>query len=113
MRFRHWRLYGERGLAGERVAVWAWDGSVTVEHAAETLAQYPVAFEADRRRIREVGEPRLYETGHASPQLFLPPLDEVEWHPAQRLAPYRPRRQRRDEGTQERLPVPEPGAQAG
>ncbi len=22
VRFRHWRLYGERGLAGERAAVW-------------------------------------------------------------------------------------------
>ena len=24
VRFRHWRLYGERGLAGERAAVWVW-----------------------------------------------------------------------------------------
>ena len=63
MRFRHWRLYGERGLAGERVAVWVWDETVTIEYAAETLAQYPVAFEADGRRLREVGEPRLYATG--------------------------------------------------
>ena len=41
-------------------------------------------------------------TGHASPQPFLP-LEEVEWHPAQRLAPYRPRRRRRGEGRQEPL----------
>ena len=25
VRFRHWRLYGERGLAGERAAVWVWE----------------------------------------------------------------------------------------
>ena len=37
VRFRHWRLYGERGLAGERAAVW--DGTLTIEHAVETLAQ--------------------------------------------------------------------------
>jgi hypothetical protein len=96
VRFRHWRLYGERGLAGERVAVWVWDETVTIEYDAETLAQYPVAFAADGRRLREVGEPRLYATGHASPQPFLSPLDEVEWHPAQRLAPYRPRRKNAD-----------------
>ena len=103
VRFRHWHLYAERGLAGERVAVWVWDGTVTLEYAAETLAQYPVAVEADGRRIREVGEPRLYATGHASPQPFLSPLDETEWRPAQRLAPYRPRRKREAEGVQERL----------
>ena len=63
--------------------------------------------------MKEVDEPRLYETGHASPQPFLPELAELDWRPAQRLAPYRPRRQRRAEGTQERLPVPEPDARAG
>jgi hypothetical protein len=100
VRFRHWRLYGERGLAGDRVAVWVWDETVTIECAAETLAQYPVALEADGRRLREVGAPRLFATGHASPQPFLSPLDDVEWHPARRLAPYRPRRNHADDGGQ-------------
>ena len=113
LRFRHWRLYGERGLAGERVAVWVWDETVTIEHAAETLAQYPVAFEADGRRICDVGEPRLYATDHASPQPFLPPLDEEEWHPARRLAPSRPRRARTDAGAQARLFDPERDAGTG
>ena len=45
VRFRHWRLYGERGLAGERAAVWVWDETLTIEYATETLAQYRVAFE--------------------------------------------------------------------
>jgi transposase len=111
VRFRHWRLYGERGLAGERVAVWVWDETLTIEYAAETLAQYPVTVEADGRRLREVGEPRLYATGHASPQPFLPPLDEAEWHPARRLAPYRPRRQPGNAGRQTRL-FPPPGEAA-
>jgi hypothetical protein len=113
VRFRHWRLYGERGLAGKRVAGWVWDGTVTIEYAAETLALYPVAIEAEGRRLREVGEPRLFATEHASPQPFLPEMEGLEWRPAQRLAPYRPRQQRRDEGAQARLPVPEPDAQAG
>jgi putative transposase len=103
VRFRHWRLYGERGLAGERVAVWVWDETVTIEYAAETLAQYPVTCEGDGRGLRDVGAPRLHSTGHASPQPFLPELAEVEWHPARRLAPYRPRRPRAAPPTQARL----------
>ena len=113
LRFRHWRLYGERGLAGARAAVWVWDETVTVEYATETLAQYRVATEAGGRGLKEVDEPRLYATGHASPQPFLPELADLDWRPAQRLAPYRPRRRRRDDGVQERLPVPQPDGQAG
>lgn len=109
VRFRHWRLYGERGLAGERVAVWVWDETVTLEYEAETLAQYPVTFEADGRRLRDVGAPRLYATGHASPQPFLAPLDAVAWLPAQRLPPDRPRRPRRPDRPQARLFEPEDG----
>jgi hypothetical protein len=63
--------------------------------------------------LKEVDEPRLYATGHASPQPFLPELAELDWWPAQRLAPYRPRRQRRGEGTQGRLLVLEPDAATG
>src|SRR5918999_1615653 len=60
VRFRHWRLYGERGLAGERAAVWVWDEELTIEYAGETLARYRVTYEADGHRLREVGEPRLF-----------------------------------------------------
>jgi hypothetical protein len=106
VRFRHWRLYGERGLAGERAAVWVWDETLTIEHAAETLAHYRVAVEADGRRLRDVIDPRFFPTGHASPQPFLAPLAETEWHPAQRLAPYRQRRTR--VGAERQAPLPEP-----
>jgi transposase len=103
IRFRHWRLYGERGLAGEQAAVWLWDNGLTVEYATETLAQYRVTFDADGRHFREVGEPRLFATDHASPQPFLPPLEDIAWHAAQRLEPYRPRRQRAATGHQQPL----------
>jgi hypothetical protein len=93
VRFRDWRIYGERGLAGERVAVWMWDETLTIEHTAETLAQYRVAVEADGRQLREVADPRVFTTGYASPQPFLAELEATAWFPAQRLAPYRPRRQ--------------------
>jgi putative transposase len=103
LRFRHWRLYGERGLAGERAAVWVHGEILTLEHETETLAQYPVVLAADGRQLRDVGEARFFVIGHASPQPFLPSLEDVEWHPAQRLMPYRPRRQRRADQPQRRL----------
>jgi putative transposase len=113
VRFRHWRLYGERGLAGARAAVWVDGETLTVEYATETLARYRVVLEADGHGLREVDEPRFFTTAHASPQPFLAPLDQTEWHPARRVAPYRPRRTRRAAGTQEPLLAPEPDATTG
>jgi hypothetical protein len=103
VRFRHWRLYGERGLAGERAAVWVWGEDLTIEYAGDTLAQYRIAYEGDGHHLREVGEPHLFATRHASPQPFLPRLDGVAWQAAQRLQPYRPRRQRAPARRQQRL----------
>ena len=77
--------------------------TVTVEYATEALAQYRISDEPDGRRFRAVDRPRLFPTRYPSPQPFLAPLDAVEWHPAQRLAPYRRRRARTGEGQQERL----------
>jgi transposase len=106
VRFRHWLFYGERGLAGARTAVWVWDETLTIEHASETLAQYRVTAEANGHGLREVAEPRFFATSHGSPQPFLAPLEDTEWHPAQRLAPYRPRRKR--VAAEQQAPLPEP-----
>jgi hypothetical protein len=62
-----------------------------------------VNYEADGHHLREVVEPRLFATGHASPQPFLPRLEEAEWRPAQRLAPYRPRRRGAERRQRQRL----------
>jgi len=107
LRFRHWRLYGERGLAGERAAVWVNDATLTVEYASETLAQYRVMLEDDGHHLREVAEPRLYPTDHGSPQPFLPVFDTLAWNPARRLVPYRPRRRSASTETQGALFEPE------
>jgi hypothetical protein len=106
VRFRHWRLYGERGLASERAAVWVDGETLTLEYATTTLAQYQVAVEADGHGLREVADPRFFATGYASPQPFLTPLADTEWHPAQRVASYRPRRTRVAAECQ--VPLPEP-----
>ena len=64
LRFRHWQLYGERGLAGARVAVWVWDETLTIEHAAETLAQYPVPGCLQGRRASPAGGRRTPAVRH-------------------------------------------------
>ena len=43
MRFRNWRIYGERGLTGRRAAVWLAEAYLTVQYAEEPLAQCHVA----------------------------------------------------------------------
>jgi hypothetical protein len=72
VRFRHWRLYGERGLAGARVAVWLWNETLTIEYETAALAQYRVTLEADGYWVRVVDEPHFFATEYASPQPFLP-----------------------------------------
>jgi len=49
LRFRHWRLYAERSLAEEAVAVWLAGESLTVTFADEPLAQYAVTYQPDQR----------------------------------------------------------------
>jgi putative transposase len=113
VRFRHWRLYGERGLAGARAAVWVDGETLTVEYATDTLAQYCATVAADGRRLKEVDEPRLFATAHASPQPFLPDLADLDWRPVQRLVPYRARRRRQAGAQQKRLLAPETGRATG
>lgn len=100
IRYRHWRLYGERAIAGATAAVWIDDETLTIEHAMDTLAQYRVVYEADRHHLREVSTPRLYATRTQIPQPFLPLLEASPCHPIQRLSPYRPRRHRAAIGNQ-------------
>ncbi len=95
VRYRHWRFYGERGLSGAEASVWVLGNDLTVEYAADTLAQYRVAYAQDNRAIGAVTEPRLFETRYPSPQPFLRAFAAVAWQPAVRLRPYRARLPRR------------------
>lgn len=56
------RLYGERGLAGEAVAVWLYDEHLTVAFEDEPLAQYAVTCQPDRQHLATVTEAWLFET---------------------------------------------------
>jgi hypothetical protein len=95
LRFRHWRVYGERGLAGEQAAVWLYEQTLTVECRDEVLARYRVAYQPDKRQLKQVGEPRLFATPHRSPQPYLWALGDGEWLKVLRAPAYAPRQQRR------------------
>ncbi len=103
VRYKRWRIYGERGLAGRTGAVWLFGEVLTVAFGDDTLAQYRVSYEADERRLKTLTEPRLFENRYPSPQPFLWDFRDVEWHLVQRLAPYHARQKRTLVGVQELL----------
>jgi hypothetical protein len=92
VRFRHWRIYGEQGLAGEQGAVWLYGENLTVHFSEEPLAQYKVAYERDQKALKTIAEPRLLDTQFQSPQLLLWELGPEDWHLVLRLPPYAARR---------------------
>lgn len=105
-RFRHWRIYGEEGLAGREAALWLAAESLTLEHGGKRLSRYDVEFTAGTDELRKIGRPRLLETSHLLPQLRLFGLDalgEGGWLKALRLAGYAPRNLRRSEELQQAL----------
>ena len=96
-RFRHWRLYGEEGLAGREAALWLAAESLTLEYAGEPLSRYEVRVEEATGELRSVGRARLFETTAIveQPRLFgLDALGEGGWLKALKLEGYAPRRPR-------------------
>src|ERR671911_382043 len=71
VRFRNWRLYGERGLAGEPASIWVTDEEVTIQFAEEPLARYGITYQRDHRHFRQVTPKRVFETTYQSPQPLL------------------------------------------
>ncbi len=95
VRFRNWRIYGERGLAGEPASVWITDEEVTIQADDEPLATYTVAYQRDRRHFRQVMPKQIFETRYTVPQLPLPGVDPGEWPLAIELPRLRRRRRSR------------------
>jgi putative transposase len=92
-RFRRWRVYAERGLGREPVAVWLYAEHLTLVYRDEPLAQYRVTYQPDQRRLKAVTPELLFETAHRSPQLPLWLRDD-DGLPVLRLSAYAPRRPR-------------------
>jgi putative transposase len=95
LRVQGWRLYGERGLPGEPVTVWVYDGSITVEYQTVTLSKYRMEPTPDRKQIKEVSHPRLAKTPFRSPQLTLIDVSPDEWRLYWRAPAYQRRRRPR------------------
>jgi len=91
VRFRHWRVYGERGVAGEHAAVWLYGGHLTVAFGDEPLAQYHVTYQPDKRHLKAVTDPHLLETPFRAAQLPLWELGDGDWLKILRLPEYAPR----------------------
>lgn len=79
VQFRHWKVYGEYGLAGQTAVLWLSAENLTVTFAGQSLAHYTVTFEADHQRLRTVTDPQIIETTFRSSQQFLWELSDDEW----------------------------------
>jgi putative transposase len=102
-RFRHWRLYGEEGLAKKETALWLQEESLTLEYRGQPLSRYDVAFEGGTEELRAVSRPTLFETGYVLSQgrLFtLGVLGEDGWLKALKLEGYAPRKPSRPQALQ-------------
>ena len=61
LKFKHWRFFGENGLAGEEVSVWVYENTLKVEHQATTLSLYSIRQSSDQRQITSVSDARRLE----------------------------------------------------
>jgi hypothetical protein len=99
VRFRNWRLYGERGLVGRPATIWLTEEHLTLQYGEDPLAHYAVTHRRDRGQLATVTSQVLYQTRFASPQPLLPAVEFGYWQ----LAVPRPQRRRQRRAT-ERTP---------
>jgi transposase InsO family protein len=92
LRFRHWRIYGEAGLAGNRAAIWLYGETLSVTYANTIVAQYEVTFAPDKQQIFDLTKPHLFATAFQHPQEPLWEFSDEEWLKVLRLSPYSKRR---------------------
>ena len=110
VKFKHWRLFGEHGLAGEEVSVWVYESTLKIEYQTTALALYSVQL-SQNQEIMEVTNHRRLETRFRSPQLDLWQLSDTEWLLALRRPEPAPRRNRgKIVALARQLPLPEVGA---
>jgi transposase len=105
VRFRHWRVYGEEGLPGRDAAVWLYNETLSVEFAGQPLSRYQVRYEPDRKHLRGITRPKLFETRYRSIQPHLWELGEDQWLKVFRVPEYAPRKHRPAVGVQEPLSI--------
>jgi putative transposase len=109
---QRFRLYAEEGLAGQEVAVWVQEDSLTVEYGGEALSHYevecaPAVGALSVGRLREVKGHTLFENSVILPQPKLFDLGEFlgdeGWMKFLKLDEHAPRRLRLPNGLQQVL----------
>jgi putative transposase len=95
VRFRRWRVYGNRALARQQTRVWLSEETLMVGYGDELLAYYSVKVNR-RGELTAVTAPRLLPTGYRPPQptLWSWRAGSEEWLLALQVPP-RGRRRRR------------------
>ena len=111
VRFKHWKFFGESGLAGSDVSVWVYEGTLKIEYQATALSLYSVRLSADKQQIEAAKNPRRLETHFRSPQLDLWQVSDTEWLLAlRRPEPVARKKQSKIFALAEQLILPEFGA---
>ena len=104
VQFRHWRIYGEYGLAGQDAVVWLYGETLTVTYGDTPLAQYRVSYQPDAGRLRTITEPQVFDTIYHSAQLPLWDLDDAQWLKVLRVPPTQRHRRSQPSAWQPLLP---------
>jgi putative transposase len=101
-------IYAENGLSRQRVAIWIYEGELTIEYQQTLLARYQCDYDRQQKRLHALSQPILYPTAFRSPQLELMELDDEQWRKfLQRPAHNSPSQRRAMHGQQ--LPLLELG----
>jgi hypothetical protein len=106
-RLKHWRVYGEEGLARCEVALWLGNDGLSVEYGGQPLSRYDVSFSSGKKKLKEVTNPQLFASRHQPPQLKLFALEEMlgegGWLKALRLEEYAARSRQRPQFPQQEV----------
>jgi putative transposase len=90
VRFRHYRVYSERGVSGRDVVLWLYKETLTVTFREQTLAAYTVKYARRRQEFESIHDPILYPSTVQSSQRTLWDLTDDDWYKVVRLPRYRP-----------------------
>src|SRR5260370_3587855 len=69
LKFKHWRFFGENGLAGEEVSVWVYENTLKVDAQATALSLYSVQPSSHQHEITEMNNHRTLTTLLHNPDL--------------------------------------------
>lgn len=106
-RLKHWRVYGEEGLARCEVALWLGNDRLSVEYGGQALSRYDVSFSSGKKKLKEVTNPQLFVSRYQPPQLKLFALEDMlgenGWLKALRLEEYAARTRPRTAALQQEV----------